>query len=87
MTPREHHAAALALLDAEATRRQIGLLSLAYPGMTLDDADAVQAELVALKRATGRRGVGWEIGPTPRARRAGPRFRLAATRERRRGGR
>ena len=67
MTPREHHAAALALLDAEATRRQIGLLSLAYPGMTLDDAYAVQAELVALKHATGRKGIGWKIGLTSRA--------------------
>jgi 2-oxo-hept-3-ene-1,7-dioate hydratase len=67
MTPKDHHAAALALLDAEATRRQIGLLSLAYPGMTLDDAYAVQAELVALKRATGRTGIGWKIGLTSRA--------------------
>ena len=40
MTPRDYRAAALALLDAEATRRQIGLLSLAHPGMTLADAYA-----------------------------------------------
>ncbi|WP_333817033.1 2-oxo-hept-4-ene-1,7-dioate hydratase [Tabrizicola sp.] len=67
MTPRDHHAAALALLDAEATRRQIGLLSLAHPGMTLDDAYAIQAELVALKIAAGRHRVGWKIGLTSRA--------------------
>ena len=67
MTPRDHRAAALALLDAEATRRQIGLLSLAYPGMTLDDAYAVQADLIALKLAAGRRRVGWKIGLTSRA--------------------
>lgn len=67
MTPKDHHAAALALLDAEATRSQIGLLSLAHPGMTLDDAYAVQSELVALKRATGRKGIGWKIGLTSRA--------------------
>lgn len=67
MTPKDHHAAALALLDAEATRRQIGLLSLSHPGMTLDDAYAVQSELVALKRATGRTGIGWKIGLTSRA--------------------
>ena len=67
MTPRDYRAAALALLDAEATRRQIGLLSLAHPGMTLDDAYAVQADLVALKVAAGRHRVGWKIGLTSRA--------------------
>ena len=67
MTPKDHRAAALALLDAEATRRQIGLLSLAHPGMTLDDAYAVQADLVALKLAAGRHRVGWKIGLTSRA--------------------
>ena len=56
MTPDEISAAARALLTAEATRQQIGLLSLAYPGMTLDDAYAVQAELVAMKIAAGRLG-------------------------------
>jgi 2-oxo-hept-3-ene-1,7-dioate hydratase len=67
MTPHDHHAAALALLDAEATRRQIGLLSLAHPGMTLDDAYAVQAELIRLKLASGRHSIGWKIGLTSRA--------------------
>ena len=67
MTPRDHRAAALALLDAEATRQQIGLLSLAHPGMTLDDAYAVQADLIALKLAAGRQRVGWKIGLTSRA--------------------
>lgn len=67
MTPHDHRAAALALLDAEATRRQIGLLSLAHPGMTLDDAYAVQSELIALKLAAGRHRIGWKIGLTSRA--------------------
>lgn len=67
MTPEEHRAAAGALFQAEATGRQIGLVSLAHPGMTLDDAYAVQAALVALKRAAGRRGIGWKIGLTSRA--------------------
>ena len=67
MTPEDHRAAAHALLQAEATRQQIGLLSLAYPGMTLDDAYAVQAELIAQKLAQGRRGIGWKIGLTSRA--------------------
>lgn len=64
MTPEQIEAAARALLGAERTGRQIGLLSLANPGMTLDDAYAVQAALVALK---GRRRIGWKIGLTSRA--------------------
>jgi 2-oxo-hept-3-ene-1,7-dioate hydratase len=67
MTPEDHQRAAEALFQAEVTGRQIGLLSLAHPGMTLDDAYAVQAALVALKRAAGRRGIGWKIGLTSRA--------------------
>jgi len=67
MTPEDHRAAAAALLQAEAARQQIGLLSLAYPGMTLDDAYAVQAALIAQKLAQGRRGIGWKIGLTSRA--------------------
>lgn len=67
MTPEEHARAAEALLQAEVTGRQTGLLSLAYPGMTLDDAYAVQAALVARKLAAGRRVIGWKIGLTSRA--------------------
>lgn len=67
MTPQQHQEAAEALFQAEVTGRQIGLLSLAYPGMTLDDAYAVQAALIARKRAAGRQGIGWKIGLTSRA--------------------
>ena len=67
MTPQDHRAAAEALLTAEVTRSQIGLLSLANPGMTLDDAYAVQSELVAIKLARGRKVIGWKIGLTSRA--------------------
>jgi 2-oxo-hept-3-ene-1,7-dioate hydratase len=67
MTPAEITAAARALLTAEESRRQIGLLSLAHPGMTLDDAYAVQAELVSMKLAKGRKVIGWKIGLTSRA--------------------
>lgn len=67
MTPEDHRAAARALLTAEETRQQIGLLSLAYPKITLDDAYAVQAELVAMKLAAGRKVIGWKIGLTSRA--------------------
>lgn len=67
MTRDEIEAAAAALFQAEAAGRQIGLLSRAHPGMTLDDAYAVQAALIARKIAAGRRGIGWKIGLTSRA--------------------
>lgn len=67
MTRDEIQAAAAALHGAEVAGRQTGLLSLAYPGMTLDDAYAVQAALIARKMAAGRRGIGWKIGLTSRA--------------------
>lgn len=67
MTEEEIHAAARALVRAEAEREQIGLLSLAHPGMTMDDAYAVQAAYVTARQAAGRRQVGWKIGLTSRA--------------------
>ena len=67
MTPDDIRAAAEALFQAERTGRQIGLLSLAWPGITLDDAYAVQGALVARKLAGGRRRIGWKIGLTSRA--------------------
>lgn len=67
MTTDEISAAAEALFAAETSRHQIGLLSLQHPGMTLDDAYAVQEALVARKRATGARVIGWKIGLTSRA--------------------
>lgn len=67
MTPEQIQTAAEDLYQAERTGRQCGLLSLRHPGMTLDDAYAVQAALVALKRAAGARVIGWKIGLTSRA--------------------
>src|SRR5690606_673728 len=58
---------AQALFAAETARRQIGLLSLKYPGLDLDKAYAVQAALVRRKQAAGRRVIGWKIGLTSRA--------------------
>jgi len=60
-------AAAAALVAAERSGRQIGLLSRAHPGWGLDEAYAVQAALVAAKVAAGARPVGWKIGLTSRA--------------------
>lgn len=67
MTPDQHTEAAESLFRAEETGQQCGLLSLQYPGMTLDDAYAVQKALVSLKLASGRQKIGWKIGLTSRA--------------------
>jgi len=67
MTPAEHAAAAADLLRAEVTGTQIGLLSLRYPGMSMDDAYAIQSALLSAKLAQGRRVIGWKIGLTSRA--------------------
>lgn len=67
MEAQDIEAAAAALDEAERTRRQIGLLSLKYPGMTMDDAYAVQSAWMTRKRAAGRTPVGWKIGLTSKA--------------------
>lgn len=67
MTRDDILAAAQALDQAERSRRQIGLLSVAHPGMDMDDAYAVQAAWVEAKRAAGDRVVGWKIGLTSKA--------------------
>jgi 2-oxo-hept-3-ene-1,7-dioate hydratase len=67
MTPDQITAAAETLYQAELSGQQCGLLSLANPGMTLADAYAVQAALVARKRSAGARIIGWKIGLTSRA--------------------
>ncbi len=67
MTPEEQARAARDLLEAEASGRQIGLLSLRHPGMGLNDAYAVQTAILQAKRAAGRRVIGWKIGLTSKA--------------------
>ncbi|WP_300514094.1 2-oxo-hept-4-ene-1,7-dioate hydratase [Aliiroseovarius sp.] len=67
MTPTDHAMAAATLLEAEKTREQIGLLSLAHPEITMDDAYAIQSALMAAKLAEGRRVIGWKIGLTSKA--------------------
>ncbi|MBU2980934.1 2-oxo-hepta-3-ene-1,7-dioic acid hydratase [Lentibacter algarum] len=67
MTPAQIKAAAQALYEAEQTSEQIGVLSQQYPGITMDDAYAIQAGLVALKQAKGDEVIGWKIGLTSRA--------------------
>lgn len=60
-------AAAQALDQAERSRVQIPLLSEDHPGMTMDDAYAIQAEWMRLKQAAGDGLVGWKIGLTSKA--------------------
>ena len=67
LTPNEISDAADLLYQAERTGVQCGLLSLAHPQMTLDDAYAVQSALIARKVSAGRHGIGWKIGLTSRA--------------------
>jgi 2-oxo-hept-3-ene-1,7-dioate hydratase len=64
MTPDQINQAAADLLQAEATRHQIGILSGRYPDMTLDDAYAIQSAQMAQKLSTGRQIIGWKIGLT-----------------------
>ena len=64
LTGAEIESAARDLIDAETDRRQIGLLSLRHPGITLDDAYAIQKAQMAPKLAGGRRIIGWKIGLT-----------------------
>lgn len=56
-----------ALAVAERDRTQIRLLSERHPGMTMDDAYAVQAAWVRMKRAAGDPVIGWKIGLTSKA--------------------
>ena len=67
MKPDEHQRAAADLLEAERIGKQIGLLSLRHPAMTMDDAYAIQKALIQQKLAAGRRIIGWKIGLTSKA--------------------
>lgn len=67
MTPDAHKAAAADLIDAEKTGKQIGLLSLRHPEMTMDDAYAVQNAIYQAKLAEGQNVIGWKIGLTSKA--------------------
>ena len=59
--------AAERLHQAEKTRQQIRQLSLQYPGITLDDAYAIQKAWIEIKLAEGRVVKGHKIGLTSKA--------------------
>lgn len=67
MTPQDHAVAAAALLAAERTGEQIGLLSIKHPEITMDDAYEVQKAIYDQKLAEGRCVIGWKIGLTSKA--------------------
>lgn len=67
LTPEDIEQAAATLDQAEKSRMQTGLLSLKHPGMTMEDAYAIQAAWVRTKRAAGRKVIGWKIGLTSKA--------------------
>lgn len=67
MTPEDHADAAAALLQAEHSGNQIGLLSLQYPDITMDDAYQVQNAIYRAKLEQGRKVIGWKIGLTSKA--------------------
>jgi 2-oxo-hept-3-ene-1,7-dioate hydratase len=67
LSPDEISQAAHQLFEAEKTRTQIRQLSVAHPGMTVEDAYAVQKALVGLKVAAGAVVRGHKIGLTSKA--------------------
>jgi len=67
LTQNEVIDAAASLLNAEATHKQIDLLSIQHPGIAMDDAYRVQSELMRQKLEAGRNIIGWKIGLTSRA--------------------
>src|SRR5258707_11078317 len=60
--------AAQRLHRAEQTRQQIRQLSLDHPGITIEDAYAIQKAWIAIKLAEGRVVKGHKIGLTSKAR-------------------
>lgn len=67
MTPDQHIAAARQLDEAERSRQQIRMISLAHPDMTMDDAYAIQGAWLKIKQARGLGIIGHKIGLTSKA--------------------
>jgi 2-oxo-hept-3-ene-1,7-dioate hydratase len=59
--------AAQAMLAAEREAQPCTQLTTTYPGITIEDAYAIQSEVIAAKLAAGRRVVGHKIGLTSKA--------------------
>ncbi|WP_422345992.1 2-oxo-hept-4-ene-1,7-dioate hydratase [Parasphingorhabdus sp.] len=60
-------ATARRLHQAEQTRKRIPQISKTFPDMTMADGYAIQSAWLDIKRAEGRRPIGYKIGLTSRA--------------------
>ncbi|MEJ6710278.1 MAG: 2-oxo-hepta-3-ene-1,7-dioic acid hydratase [Amylibacter sp.] len=67
MKPDEITAAAARLVEAEVSRTQTGVISVAYSDISMAEAYAIQAAFVAAKEVGGAVRKGWKIGLTSRA--------------------
>ena len=67
LTSNQVNKAAEDLFLAEKNRTKIGLLSVEYPNIDMEDAYAIQDALVRKKDATGLKIKGWKIGLTSKA--------------------
>ena len=63
----ERKQAAQSMLQAEREVKPVVQLTTTYPEITIEDAYAVQSEVIAAKLAAGRRVVGHKIGLTSKA--------------------
>ncbi|MGC6517702.1 MAG: 2-oxo-hept-4-ene-1,7-dioate hydratase [Candidatus Puniceispirillaceae bacterium] len=67
MRAEDHEKAAAALLKAEETSQQIGLLTKQFADMSMDDAYQIQNAIYRAKLAKGHSVIGWKIGLTSKA--------------------
>ena len=67
MSDADRNKAAQLLLAAERERKQMTQLSKTWPGITFEDAYAIQSEVQRQKMAEGRRLVGHKVGLTSKA--------------------
>ncbi len=67
LTQEQVDSTAKALFEAEKNGTQIGLISMQFPTMDMDDAYRIQDACLALHEASGRKPIGWKIGLTSKA--------------------
>ncbi|GAB5097871.1 2-oxo-hept-4-ene-1,7-dioate hydratase [Caballeronia sp. HLA56] len=58
---------AQSLEESERSREPLGIFSHAHPDITIDDAYAIQAEWMRIKKQKGRKVIGHKIGLTSKA--------------------
>lgn len=67
LTPEQRRAAAQSLIDAERAAKPVAQLAKTYPGLDIDDAYAIQRQIIEVRIAAGARLRGHKIGLTSRA--------------------